>query len=161
MTRRPPEEDPGGGSTATSPKVLVACGLAGFVFAWLARHAASAGGVVVPVVGWTQGLVLFIGAAGLFVLTRVTRTAVSTPARRPEAHQLVNRLVLARACALVGALVAGGYAGYALSWLGIPSALLGERLSRSLVASLGGVMLAVTALWLERACRVPPDRDAD
>ena len=32
----------------------------------------------------------------------------------------MNRLVLARACALVGALVAAGYVGYAVSWLGDP-----------------------------------------
>ena len=32
---------------------------------------------------------------------------------RLEPHRAVNRLVLARACALVGALVAGGYLGYA------------------------------------------------
>ena len=35
-----------------------------------------------------------------------------------EPHRAVNRLVLGRAGALVGALVAGGYAGYAVSWIG-------------------------------------------
>ena len=35
----------------------------------------------------------------------------------------MNRLVLARACALVGALVAGGYLGYALSWVGVDTEL--------------------------------------
>lgn len=142
-----------------SPKVLVACGLAGFVIGWLARYAATAGGNAAPVVGWAQGIVLFFGAAVLIVLTRATRKAISSPQHRPQAHQLVNRLVLARACALVGALVAGAYAGYALSWLGVPSAMLGERLSRSLVAAVGGVTLAVSAVVLERACRVPADGD--
>lgn len=160
MTRRPPEEQQGGRLAPMSSKVLVACALGGLVVGWMARHAASAGGSVVPAVGWMQGIVLFFCAAVLLVLTRATRNAVGTPRQRPEAHQLVNRLVLARACALVGALVAGGYAGYALSWLGVPSEMLGERLSRSLFASIGGVTLAVSAVMLERACRVPADRDA-
>ena len=46
---------------------------------------------------------------------------------RLEPHQAVNRLVLARACALVGALVAGGYVGYALSWVGVDAELAGQR----------------------------------
>ena len=39
--------------------------------------------------------------------------------RAARAAPAVNRLVLARACAYVGALVAGGYLGYAVSWLGV------------------------------------------
>ena len=38
--------------------------------------------------------------------------------------------MLARACALVGALAAGGYAGYAVTWLGDASELADERLLR-------------------------------
>ncbi len=53
---------------------------------------------------------------------------------RLEPHQAVNRLVLARACALVGALVAGGYLGYALSWLGVDAELARQRAWRSVAA---------------------------
>ena len=66
----------------------------------------------------------------------------------------MNRLVLARAGALVGALVAGGYAGYAVSWIGDPAELAGQRIIRSLVAVAAGVVIVVGALLLERACRV-------
>jgi high-affinity Fe2+/Pb2+ permease len=69
----------------------------------------------------------------------------------------VNRLVLARACALVGALVAGGYAGYALSWVGMDSDLASQRLWRSAVAAVAGVAIVVTSMLLERACRVRSD----
>ena len=67
--------------------------------------------------------------------------------------------MLARAGALVGALVAGGYAGYALSWIGDPAELAGQRILRSVVAVLAGVLMVVGALLLERACRVrkPPN----
>ena len=73
-------------------------------------------------------------------------------------HQAVNRLVLAKACALAGAAVAGGYLGYALSWVGVDEAeLAGERLLRSGLAGLAGVAIVAGSLMLERACRVRRD----
>jgi hypothetical protein len=66
----------------------------------------------------------------------------------------VNRLLLARSCALVGALVAGGYLGYAVSWVGVDSALAGQRGWRSVACGVAGVLIVVGALLLERACRV-------
>jgi integral membrane sensor domain MASE1 len=78
---------------------------------------------------------------------------------RLEPHQAVNRLVLARAGALVGALVAGGYAGYAISWIGDPAELAGQRILRSVIAVVAGVLIVVGALLLERACRVRKPND--
>jgi hypothetical protein len=72
-------------------------------------------------------------------------------------HQAVNRLVLARACAFVGALVLGGYLGYALSWVGDEAELADERIWRSGAASLAGLLIVITALLLERACRIGKD----
>ena len=61
---------------------------------------------------------------------------------RLEPHRAVNRLVLAKACALAGALVAGGYFGYALSWLGLTDAELArERVLHSVLAGVAGVAL--------------------
>jgi sulfite exporter TauE/SafE len=71
----------------------------------------------------------------------------------------VNRLVLARACAYVGCLVAGAYIGYAISWLGNGSDLAAQRGIRSAVAGLAGILVVVAGLLLERACRVPPEDD--
>ena len=160
MTGEPPEHESGGHLEQLSLKVLVACGLAGLVLGWVVRHAVAAAGSVVPVVSWVQALVLFFVAGVLVAVARLTRQALAAPARRPEPHQLVNRLVLARACSLVGALVAGAYAGYAVSWLGVPSELSGQRVLRGLVAAAGALAMAVAAVVLERACRVPPDQDA-
>ena len=81
--------------------------------------------------------------------------------QRLEPHRAVNRLVLARACALVGALVAGGYVGYAVSWLGDDAELADQRVLRSAVAGLAGVAIVVTAMLLERACRVRSDDGRD
>jgi hypothetical protein len=72
----------------------------------------------------------------------------------------VNRLVLARACAYVGALAAGAYIGYAVSWLGVNSSdLAGQRAFRSACAGVAGLLIVVGGLLLERACRVPPKDD--
>jgi TctA family transporter len=57
----------------------------------------------------------------------------------------------------VGALVAGGYLGYALSWVGVDTELGDQRMWRSAVAGLAGVAIVITALLLERACRVRSD----
>ncbi len=70
----------------------------------------------------------------------------------------MNRLVLAKACALAGALFAGGYLGYAVSWIGLTDAALArERVLHSLLAGAAGILLVVGSLLLERACRVRQD----
>jgi hypothetical protein len=58
---------------------------------------------------------------------------------------------------LVGAVVAGGYLGYAIAQLGVADPAAVQRLWRSLAAAAAGVAVAAAALALEHACRVPPD----
>jgi hypothetical protein len=57
--------------------------------------------------------------------------------------------------------VAGAYAGYAVSWIGDPAELAGQRILRSGVAVVAGIAMVAGALLLERACRVREDRDQD
>jgi hypothetical protein len=82
-----------------------------------------------------------------------TWQTVHVRGERLEPQRAVNRLVLARACALGGALVAAGYAGYAVSWLGDQSALADQWILRSLVAAGGAGGVTLASLVLERACR--------
>ena len=138
----------------TSPGALAAAFVVGLIGGWLVRRIASYVGSTAPLVSWSQALVLFLGAAILGVTAWHTRRALDGVQLRPEPHRLVNRLVLARACALAGSLVAGGYLGYALSWLGVAAELAGQRVFRSGLAGLGGLLVLVMALLLERACRV-------
>ena len=84
-----------------------------------------------------------------------TRRTLHVRHERLEPHRAVNRLVLARACALVGALVAAGYAAYAVTWVGDASELAGQRVLRSAVAAAAGVAIVISSLLLERACRLP------
>ena len=112
-------------------------------------------------VSWAQPLTLLLVAAILcgHRLVHAPYRSHQRPARLSP-HQAVNRLVLARACAYVGALAAGFYFGYAVSWLGVETSdLAGQRAFRSACAGVAGLLIVVGGLLLERACRVPPEDD--
>lgn len=139
------------------PSALVGFACAGLMLGWTLHPVAESTLGWVPRVGWVQGLVLFLAGAVLGYLAWLTWRQLHVRRLRMDPRLAVNRLVLARASSLVGALVAGGYAGFALSWVGSGSELAGERIVRSLVAAAGGVTIIVSALLLERACRTPTD----
>lgn len=159
---------PGGGGRGgrpgrlrpTPPGLLTGWLVAGLVGGWLLRRVARAAGWTVPEVGWTQILLLVLVAAILGGTALATRRTVERAPIDLLPHQAVNRLALARACALVGVLLAGGYLGYAVSWLGVGSQVAEDRVLRSVLAAAAGAAVAVTALLLERACRVRSDDPA-
>jgi lysylphosphatidylglycerol synthetase-like protein (DUF2156 family) len=134
--------------------VVTAWGLAGLALGWLWHPVAERLAGTAPVVSWAQPGALWLVAVAIVITWWQTYRAVQVRHERLEPHQAVNRLVLSRAGALVGALVSGGYAGYAVSWIGDPAELAGQRIVRSLVAVAAGVVIVVAALLLERACRV-------
>jgi hypothetical protein len=160
MSETPPEEEPVGRLRPTSPGVLTAWGVTGLVAGWLLHAYADREMDAAPIVTWAQPLALFLVAGILGVTARATWRTVHVRRERLLPHQAVNRLVLARACAYVGVLVAGGYLGYAVSWVGVSAELAEQRAVRSLVAALGGACVVATALLLERACRVRKGPDA-
>ena len=168
MSRDPYEQDtdPAGGPSApepqgrmrtTGPGTVVGAVLVGLVAGWLLRPLAIAAGMTAPRVGWLQAAALYLVAAIVGVLARATHRAIQQRRHRLEPHEAVNRLVLGKACAIVGSLVAGGYLGYALSWVGSRAELAGERILWSLVAAGGAVLTVVASVLLERACRVRDD----
>jgi hypothetical protein len=121
---------------------------------WLVHPVVERLGGTAPVVSWLQPLAVLL-VAGILGTTAYSTSRIVR--QRPDLllpHQAVNRLVLARSCALVGALALGGYLGYALSWVGNEAELADERIWRSGVAAFAGLLVVVTALLLERACRV-------
>lgn len=156
-----PRPDPTRRLGPTSPAALTVFAVVGLVCGWLLRPVGASWLGHAPVVTWAQPLVLVMAAAILGFTAWATGRAVHEHSLRLEPNRAVNRLVLGRACALVGALVAGGYLGYAVSWLGVETDLANQRLVRSLVAAAAGLAVSVTALLLERACRVPRDEDED
>ena len=66
-------------------------------------------------------------------------------ANGPQPHQMVNRFVPPERAPWSGSLVAGGYLGYALSWLGLAAELAPERMLRSGAAALVAVAMVVAA----------------
>ena len=160
MSETGPEEppEPHGTLHPTSARALTACAVVGLLGGWAIHPVMSrvAGGP--PLVSWTQALALVLVAVIMGFLAWQTWQTVHVRGERFEPHQSVNRLVLARACALGGALVTAGYVGYAVSWLGDDSQFADRWITRSVVAAVGGVGVTLASLALERACRTDGGR---
>ena len=143
-----------------SPAALTCWAVLGLIGGWVFHAVADRGTGLPPQVSWAQPLALVLVAAILYGTARSTRRTIAQHPARLSPHQAVNRLVLARACAYVGALAGGFYIGYAVSWLGIDSSeLAGQRAFRSACAGVAGILVVVGGLLLERACRVPAKDD--
>jgi hypothetical protein len=164
VSRDPVEADPAGPPDGppppegrlrtTGPGLVLGCLLTGLVVGWAIRPVAVWLGTTAPRVTWPPAIALALAAVILLAVAVSTRRTLEH--RRPglRAHQAVNRLVLAKASAISGALVAGGYLGYALTWVGVAAELSDQRILRSLVAAAGAAATLGAALVLERACRV-------
>ena len=151
----PDEPEPQGTLRPTTGRALALCAVGGLVVGW----ALDPLGVRLmghpPLVSWAQPLTLLFVAGIMAFLAWHTWRTVQVQGRRLEAQLAVNRLVLARSCALAGSLVAGGYAGFAVSWVGDASQLADTWLLRSVVAAVGATGVMLASLVLERACRTP------
>lgn len=147
----PPE--PQGRLRPTSARALTVCLVAGLAVGWALHPLGNAVGGGPPLVSWAQALALVLVAAIMAFLAWHTRQAVHVRRERLEPHQAVNRLVLARACALGGAVVAAGYVGYAVGWLGDESQYADHWVLRAAVAAAGAAATTLASLALEHACR--------
>jgi hypothetical protein len=153
----PPE--PRGRIRPTRPGAVAGFAVVGLVLGWVVRPAAVWVDGSAPTVGWLPALALLFVALIVASVAWSTHRVVRRARDRLDPRHAVNRLVLAKACVLAGALYAGGYFGFALSWVGVTDAELArERIERSVAAGVGGVLLVVASLLLERACRVRKDR---
>ncbi len=159
--RPEPPESPERRLRPMSPAGLSVCAVVGLAAGWLFHRMTDTETSLPPQVPWAQPLALFLVAAILLGTARSTRRTITQHAGRLSPHQAVNRLVLARACAYVGALAAGVYLGYAISWIGDGSSdMAGQRAFRAALAGVAGILVVVGGLVLERACRVPPGDDS-
>ncbi len=150
-------EQPQGTVRVTGPGPLLGLGLVGLVLGWSLRPLSIRLGYAEPDVPWGSILLLFIVAAIVGLTARLTRAVVRRDRSALQHHQAVNRLALGKACALVGALLTGGYLGYAMAQLGVGDPAATLRLWRSGLAAVGAVLICAAALLLELACRVPRD----
>jgi ABC-type Fe3+-siderophore transport system permease subunit len=148
--------------TSTPRRALVVAALFGGLAGWLLAVSTEALNVVPPSIPWSAPIGLFVVGALVGAIAWSTHQQIQVRRERMEPSRAVAFLVLGKASALGGALVAGGYLGYALSFVGrFEADGPRERVIRSLVAVVGGIGLGVAGLLLERACRVPFDEDAE
>lgn len=161
MRDEPPrEEEPnepdgeGGSLRTTRPGLVTGLFLTGLIAGRLVHPLSVYLDGTAPRVGWLTVFVLFFAAAVLGAVAWATWRTVHHGHGRLRAHEAVNRLVLAKACAIAGSLLCGGYLGYAISWVGDEGRLAGERLTHSLLAGVASALMVAGSLLLERACRV-------
>jgi H+/Cl- antiporter ClcA len=158
-------EEPSGGSVNLTPfRALIVAAVFGGLAGWLVVVIANAFDLIPPEVPWTAPIGLILVAALVGALAYATHQRIQVRRERIEPQRAVALLVLGKASALAGALVAGGYFGFALMFLTrLDAAAPRDRVIRSAVAIVAGVALCIVGLLLERACKVPtePDEDAD
>jgi len=151
---------PTGSVDLTPPRALAVAGLFGALGGWLVVLTSNALGLTPPLVRWPTPLAVVLVAALVGALAYSTHQLIQVRHERMESSRAVAYLVLGKASALAGAVVAGGYLAYALMFVTrMEAASPRERVIRSAVAVLAGVGLSLAGLLLERACRVPRNGD--
>jgi hypothetical protein len=150
-------EQPGGGSVTLTPwRALGVAALFGGLAGWLVVVTANAFEAIPPRIPWSAPIGLVVLGALVGALAWSTHQRLQVRRERIEPQRAVAFLVLGKASALAGAVVAGGYLGFALMFLArIDAATPRDRVIRSAVAVVAGLALMVAGLRLERACKVP------
>lgn len=137
--------------------ILIALAALGVAIGWTVVIVIENGGGVAPTVSWLTPVAWGFLAALLFLAARNTHQRIQVRRERIEPQRAVFFLLLAKASAFVGALSAGVYTGFALSFVDSFEAS-GPR-NRTIIcglAALLAVAVVIAGLLLERACRVPP-----
>jgi Protein of unknown function (DUF3180) len=154
------KEPPPGSVRPTSHRLLVAIAVLGAAIGFTIVKAVESGGGVAPTVSWLTLVAWGFLAALLFAAARNTHQRIQVRRERVDPSRAVFLLMIGKASAFVGALCAGVYVGFALSFVNALSSS-GPR-NRVISAGFAAVIsaLVVTAgLLLERACRIPEDPD--
>jgi len=144
----------------TSPALLLALALFGGVAGFGAQTVLAAMSLAKLRPEYTLALSLVAITALVIVLAVPVRRATrGRLGRRIDPFYATRVVLLAKACSIVGALLAGGGVGLLADLLlrGVPS---GDLLARILVSLAGSAVLLAGGLVAEFLCRVPP-RDED
>lgn len=136
--------------------------LFGALAGWLIVVTANALGLLPPQVPWTAPIGLILITVLVAVLGYATHQRIQVRRERVEPQRAVAFLVLGKASALAGAVVAGGYLGFALMFVArFEAEAPRDRVIRSAIAVVAGIALSIAGLRLERACKVPGLDDDD
>jgi drug/metabolite transporter (DMT)-like permease len=155
-----PNESSGGSIKVTPPRALAIAALCGAVAGWLIVATANMFDLVPPQVPWTAPVGLVLITALVAVLAYTTQQRIQVRRERIDPQRAVTFLVLGKASALAGAIVAGGYFAFALMFVTrIDAEAPRDRVIKSAIAVMVGIALAAAGLRLERACKVPGSDD--
>jgi Protein of unknown function (DUF3180) len=143
-------------------RALLLVALCAAVLSWVLVGALDAQGGGAPPLPWTAPVALLVLACAVVSAGWPVRRWNQGHRDRPlDALRAARAAVLARASAVTGAALAGGYAGLVLVLL--PTVDIEPRRARlllALAAVVASVVLAVAGVVVERWCRLPP-RDPD
>lgn len=158
-TDRTPLQQPRPSMEPTRPAALVTAALAAAAFGWLLI---SQFYYDLPRLPWLPALMLAALAVGEGFAAYTTKARIERrPGHPPPDPLYVARLVvLAKASSMVGAIFGGFYAAVT-GWLLIErgrNAHPAQDLPAVLAGVVASALLLAAALWLESACRVPPER---
>ena len=146
----------------TSASVLVVAALAAAAVAWLLLSAFYYS-TAWPRQPWLPVIVIAALAVleGSLAQNTAARVQRRPGAPRVEPLAVARYAVLAKASSLAGSLYAG-YSLGVLAWLALePTEAARADLPPSAGSAVASLALVGAALWLERSCRVPEDRDRD
>jgi hypothetical protein len=158
VTDNPGDRRPDPTIRPTSVSGLVVAALAAAAVGWLLLSMLYAR---MPPLPWPPIVVVAALALAEAFLAQNTSARIQRKPGTPRVDPLaVARYVaLAKASALVGALAAGFSAGL-VAWLVLePTKAARDDRPTAIGGLVAAVLLVGAALWLERACRVPPDPD--
>ncbi len=145
---------------ATRIGTLLGAALAAVPAGWLFGRLVQAWTGAVPAVPWILPLLLVFMAVLLLFGARVARGWVEERRydNRVDALLVARLAALAKAAAVFGAVVAGGYVGIGLLALNqLTFAVAQGRVVLAAAVTVTGAGVAAAALRLERSCQVPPD----
>ncbi len=147
----------------TNPATLLLAGVITAALAWLVMEQSYGS---LPKLPWLPPVTIFALAVVEAVLARTTKARIEhrPGTARVDPLSVARFVVLAKASALAGALIAGAYGGMS-GWLilqrGRGLAAAADDTPAAVAGLIGALALVVAGLLLERACRVPKRPDDD
>ncbi|BCI55497.1 membrane protein [Mycolicibacterium litorale] len=120
-----------------------------------------------PITLWTGlsllGVAVAIAAWGVNVRAKIRDGEIGDGPGRLHPLAVARSVVIAKASAWVGALVAGWWAGILLQLLPQRGALraAGEDTAGVVVAAVSALALMIAGLWLQHCCKSPPGPPED
>lgn len=138
--------------------LLVVLAAAGAVVGFLAQRALGAVGVQKLLPEFTLAITLVLIAVIVVALAVPVRRATRDAGRRVDPFYATRVVLLAKACSVAGALLAGAAAGMVIELLARPVSV-SEGLWRMSAMLVAAIVVLVAGLVAEALCVVPPDDD--